>query len=121
MASTRPKLHHVDRHIELMFRPSVRAFGVAKLKTRIVTNDNDFNDALSAKIGITGGGFSGPMTGPLFEWFGMYNGASMNRQARWADGFAAKYLNGAKPKDYQDQEMGGMKFLLNVTYADTNE
>ncbi|KAI9152236.1 L-amino-acid oxidase [Paramyrothecium foliicola] len=77
--------------------------------------------AKSKKIAIVGGGMAGLMTSLLLTSVGLKNWHIVESSDRIGGRVRTKYLNGSRPKDYQYQEMGPMRFPVSVQYRDTNE
>nr|WKC17448.1 sarocladium pentosidine oxidase [Sarocladium sp.] len=78
-------------------------------------------EAKEKKIGIVGGGISGLMTSLLLTSVGMTNWHIIEATERVGGRIRTKYMNGTSPDDYQYQEMGPMRFPVEVKYNDTNE
>ncbi|CAG8902528.1 unnamed protein product [Penicillium egyptiacum] len=77
--------------------------------------------AKNSSIAILGGGISGLMTSLLLESVGIHNWHIIESSGRVGGRIRTKYLNNTRPDQYQYQEMGPMRFPVNITYADTNE
>lgn len=78
-------------------------------------------EAKEKKIGIVGGGMSGLLTSLLLTSVGINNWHIIESSERIGGRIRTKYLNGTGPDDYQYQEMGPMRFPVEVEYQDTNE
>ncbi|KAK0382911.1 hypothetical protein NLU13_8827 [Sarocladium strictum] len=79
------------------------------------------SEAKEKRIGIVGGGMSGLLTSLLLTSVGMTNWHIIESTQRVGGRIRTKYLNGTGPDDYQYQEMGPMRFPVEVKYDDTNE
>ncbi|KAK3679916.1 hypothetical protein LTR78_000293 [Recurvomyces mirabilis] len=71
--------------------------------------------AKSQKIGIIGGGMSGLMTSHLLTSVGFHDWTIIEASHRIGGRVHTSYLNGTKPEDYQYQEMGPMRFPVEIT------
>jgi hypothetical protein len=78
-------------------------------------------EAKEKRIGIVGGGMAGLLTSLLLTSVGMTNWHIIESTQRVGGRIRTKYLNGTGPDDYQYQEMGPMRFPVEVKYDDTNE
>lgn len=75
----------------------------------------------NSSVAIVGGGMSGLLTSLLLSSVGMHNWHIIEASQRVGGRIRTKYLNGTRPDQYQYQEMGPMRFPVNVTYSGTNE
>ncbi|KAK5111438.1 hypothetical protein LTR62_004890 [Meristemomyces frigidus] len=71
--------------------------------------------AKSQKIAIIGGGMSGLMTSHLLTSVGFKNWTLIEASHRIGGRVHTSYLNGTMPEDYQYQEMGPMRFPVELT------
>ncbi|KAL1863317.1 hypothetical protein Plec18170_000151 [Paecilomyces lecythidis] len=94
--------------------------GVAYLKAK-EPNKKFVAQAKSKEIGILGGGMSGLMTSLLLDSVGMKNWKIIESTGRVGGRVHTSYLNNTRPDQYQYQEMGPMRFPVNITYAGSNE
>lgn len=67
------------------------------------------------KIGIVGGGMSGLMTSHLLSSVGFHDWNIIEASHRIGGRVHTSYLNGTRPEDYQYQEMGPMRFPMEIT------
>jgi hypothetical protein len=72
--------------------------------------------AKTQSIGILGGGMSGLMTVHLLDSVGFHDWTIVEASGRIGGRVHTSYLNGTKPDQYQYQEMGPMRFPVEVTY-----
>lgn len=77
--------------------------------------------AKSKSIGIIGGGMSGLMTSHLLDSVGFHDWTIVEASSRIGGRVHTSYLNGTTPDQYQYQEMGPMRFPVEIKYPDTNE
>ena len=77
--------------------------------------------AKSRSIGILGGGMSGLMTAHLLDSVGFHDWTIVEASGRIGGRVHTSYLNATKPDQYQYQEMGPMRFPVEVTYPGNNE
>ncbi|GKZ36297.1 hypothetical protein AbraIFM66950_007331 [Aspergillus brasiliensis] len=77
--------------------------------------------AKNSSVAIIGGGISGLMTSLLLTSVGMTNWHIVESSHRLGGRIRTHYLNDSRPDQYQYQEMGPMRFPMNITYANTNE
>ncbi|RDH30877.1 flavin-containing amine oxidoreductase-domain containing protein [Aspergillus welwitschiae] len=77
--------------------------------------------AKNSSVAIIGGGISGMMTSLLLNSVGMTNWHIVESSHRLGGRIRTHYLNDSRPDQYQYQELGAMRFPMNITYADTNE
>ncbi|KAF1810711.1 hypothetical protein P152DRAFT_94303 [Eremomyces bilateralis CBS 781.70] len=94
--------------------------GVAYMQSKSI-NAAASKEAKSKSIAIVGGGMSGLMTSLLLESVGMHNWHIHESTQRVAGRVRTKYLNNTTPDQYQYQEMGPMRFPVNIKYSDTDE
>ncbi|PWY64341.1 amine oxidase [Aspergillus eucalypticola CBS 122712] len=77
--------------------------------------------AKNSSVAILGGGISGLMTSLLLNSVGMTNWHIVESTHRLGGRIRTHYMNNSRPDQYQYQELGPMRFPMNITYADTNE
>ncbi|OJZ80069.1 hypothetical protein ASPFODRAFT_54094 [Aspergillus luchuensis CBS 106.47] len=77
--------------------------------------------AKNSSVAILGAGIAGLMTSLLLSSVGMTNWHIVESSHRVGGRIRTRYLNHSRPDQYQYQEMGPMRFPMNITYADTNE
>ncbi|KAJ5808717.1 hypothetical protein N7474_009986 [Penicillium riverlandense] len=94
--------------------------GVAYLKAK-EPSKKFVAKAKEKEIGILGGGMSGLMTSLLLDSVGIKNWKIIESSGRVGGRIHTSYLNNTRPDQYQYQEMGPMRFPVNITYAGTDE
>ncbi|RFU27296.1 hypothetical protein B7463_g9039, partial [Scytalidium lignicola] len=94
--------------------------GVVYLKSK-EPNRVFVSKAKEKEFGILGGGMSGLMTALLLESVGIKKWKIIESTGRVGGRVHTSYLNNTRPDQYQYQEMGPMRFPVNITYAGTNE
>jgi len=79
------------------------------------------SQAKSKTIGILGGGMSGLMTAYLLDSAGLHDYTILEASSRIGGRVHTTYLNASKPDENQYQEMGPMRFPVNLNNTETNE
>ncbi|KAF2009424.1 hypothetical protein BU24DRAFT_473565 [Aaosphaeria arxii CBS 175.79] len=94
--------------------------GVAYMQSK-QNNGSTLAVAKSKKIAIVGGGMSGLLTSHLLDSVGIHDWEIIESSQRIGGRIRTKYLAGSTPGDYQYQEMGPMRFPVEVKDKETNE
>ncbi|KAJ6126661.1 hypothetical protein N7523_002273 [Penicillium sp. IBT 18751x] len=75
----------------------------------------------NASIAIIGAGMAGLMTSQLLTSIGLHNWHMFESSQRMGGRVRTVYLNGSRPDEYQYQEIGPMRFPVEIEYVGTNE
>lgn len=94
--------------------------GVAYLKAK-EPGDAFVAQAKTKKVGILGGGAAGLMTSLLLDSVGIHKWHIIEASQRVGGRIHTSYLNGTRPDQYQYQEMGPMRFPVEISYPGTND
>lgn len=95
--------------------------GIAYMTSKKNQDATLVSKAKDTSIAIVDGGMSGLMTSLLLDSVGIHNWHIIESSGRIGGRIRTRYLNNTRPEEYQYQEMDPMRFLVSITYADTNE